>query len=333
MKKKASPFFLLLFFIYPCLHAAEYTQGRLKLVLHEETGGFSLYGKTGEGRYEALFTDQGPLTSFLTLLADGRFYRVGKAGGFRQRFVREPLAFVFETSSFSVSEVFSFTKIPGSETVSVLRITIKIENHSAARTKMGAYFFLDTSLGEKPGQPHFLIDSTSVAGETAVRGKDSGRWWISKNNKVSLMGSIDEGDNIIFANWKRLSDASWQGDYTQGRSFSIPPFSIDDSAVCYWFKPVPLSRGEARTYTILLAFKEESTNSNEDSGLAWKYRGFLKNGELMDFSGLSREEALLLTQEVLVKIDDHITAGTITEKEFSAMKRLIERLKARFGFL
>jgi len=53
----------------------EVSEGRLKLVLHQGMGRFSLYL---DGM--ALFVDQDPRTSGLSLLLDDRVYKLGDSG-------------------------------------------------------------------------------------------------------------------------------------------------------------------------------------------------------------------------------------------------------------
>ena len=57
-------------------------------------------------------------------------------------------------------------------------------------------------------------------------------------------------DKIVFANWKRLSDASWIYDASTSRNFSMLPYSVNDSAACEYFDPRPLPRGAESTITM-----------------------------------------------------------------------------------
>lgn len=79
MRSKRVIIFLLIQFVslFP-LVAAEYFDGSIRLVLNEKSGRFSLYS-TGEGGHEkpvALFSDEDPRTSFLSVLVNDRSFKL-----------------------------------------------------------------------------------------------------------------------------------------------------------------------------------------------------------------------------------------------------------------
>lgn len=59
-------------------------------------------------------------------------------------------------------------------------------------------------------------------------------------------------DKVIFANWKRLNDASWSYPTSTARNFNLLPYSVNDSAVSQYYEPRKLSRGSTMTVTICL---------------------------------------------------------------------------------
>ena len=59
-------------------------------------------------------------------------------------------------------------------------------------------------------------------------------------------------DRIVFANWKRLSDASWSYETSASRDFSLQPYSVNDSAVSQYYDPRLLAPGAQATVTIVL---------------------------------------------------------------------------------
>jgi hypothetical protein len=342
MKKSLGRYILLLLALMaaPLLEAAEYTRGRIKLVLHEDSGRFSLYGLSDRERYEPLFVDQDPRTSFLTLLVDERAYKMGDASSFRVR-IEEGApgpSLIFESSFLLVTQQFTFIKTPGAAENNGIKISIGIENRAAQQREIGARFVLDTSLGESLSGPHFVTDSRGIGAETLVDGKGPDRWWVSRNDRLSLMGNIrDEGpDSLLFANWKRISEVPWKMGYLAGRNFTLPPYSVNDSAVCYYFEPLPLARGETRLCSLMLALGDGGGFSSPGSGGESAFSRILDESaafaETEDPADMSREQALALLEELIEQIDSRIQSGVITDTEINVIELIIQRLKTRYGF-
>jgi hypothetical protein len=87
------------------------------------------------------------------------------------------------------------------------------------------------------------------------------RYWLSPSAdapaEVGLV-CITEGstvtppDKIVFANWKRLSDASWDYKTSSSRNFNLMPYSINDSAVCMYYDPVDIPASGSREIVLVL---------------------------------------------------------------------------------
>jgi hypothetical protein len=269
---------LLIFSAMNSLSASEITDGFVRLILHERTGRFSLYylADPEEARYEPLFNSRNPGASFLSVFVDGNAYRLGDSWSFRTRFEmrnRNP-AFVFESAFLTVSEVFSPVRSASSKFANGIMITITIENKSSRRLSVGMRFLLDTELGEGQGKVPFVTNSQSVSKETLIESSSGELYWLSGNENVSLMGSIINPLNydaitpnfVHIANWRRLNEVPWTLRYSEGRSFNFIPYSIGDSAVCYYYEPAPLESGNSFTYTIVLTTEDVAWyNSIPDS--------------------------------------------------------------------
>jgi hypothetical protein len=63
-------------------------------------------------------------------------------------------------------------------------------------------------------------------------------------------------DYIHMANWRRLHNAPWNLSYSGDRSFTMIPYSLNDSAVCYYYEPASLEGGESFTYSIFLTTED-----------------------------------------------------------------------------
>jgi hypothetical protein len=244
------------------LFGAEYEDGFIRLVLNPVLGRFSLYYLTEPERqkYEALFMDQDPRTSVLSLSYDNRIYRLGESEEFKVSeggSVDKP-TLIFESSSLTVTEEFSFISTGGSEAANGIKVNFIIENKGRRRVRAGLRLLLDTKLGESTATP-FRTSDRDIQEEMIFAAAGPDRYWISGAAEgPSLMGSISAvvdrvPDSVHIANWKRLNDVPWSLDLVQGRKFNNPPYSIRDSAVAYFYEPVQINREESVSFFLLLA--------------------------------------------------------------------------------
>ncbi|MCL2801009.1 MAG: hypothetical protein FWD28_04545 [Treponema sp.] len=264
MIRKAFIFSLLLIcFLLSVNHlsGSEITDGNIRLVLHERTGSFSLYHMSNNGtmRYEPLFNNRNPGASFTSISVDGNVFKLGDRQ-FRPRYERfngDP-SFVFEHLNIEVRQVFKPIKTPNSNIVNGIVITYTVKNNAERDYLTGLKILIDTELGEGRGRVPFITGSRIISDEFLTQGSSGERFWISRGQTVSLMGSIlnplDPNvklpDFIHFANWRRLNNSRWALRYSQGRSFN------NDSAVCYIYEPEKLESGKTLTYSIILSTED-----------------------------------------------------------------------------
>jgi hypothetical protein len=343
------PALLLLFMPGPAgPGAAEFTDGPVKLILHEDTGRFSLYhmnDMTTE-RFEPLFAAQDPRTSFVSVILNDKSYRLGESPAFRLRLEGEGPSLVFQSSFLRVREEFSFIKTAGSSLTNGIRITITLENTGPREVNLGLRFLLDTSLGEgKGGAPPFLTDLRPLEAETLISAGDEDGRWITRNSALSLMGSIGAGveqgpDLVHFANWKRLNEAPWKTGYSAGRNFNYLPYSIGDSAVCYYYEPRLLARGDTFARTILLAVEDPRGFTPHDADSAGGPP--LPPQETVPLPQADsapapapaddRDADIALLRDLISRVDRFVAGEiSITEEDLTVMEATITRLKARYG--
>jgi hypothetical protein len=223
---------------------------------------------------------------------------------------------------------------------------------------------LDTYLGEA-SDAHFIIPSQNIHSETLLNKDAFEAWWISRNDKVSLIGSMTvpaglevkagEGgasqaasrwgaDSIMFANWKRLHDVPWRITYQAERNFNFLPYSVKDSAVCYYFDSRPLGREETRIYTVFLAAGDERGFIPPFAGLSGELARIVSETVTVPEASATtvtvedsnannaREKDLAILRELIAKIDDYMASGAaITEEELAAIQLVINSIKARHG--
>ncbi|MFA6508728.1 MAG: hypothetical protein WCT14_21695, partial [Treponemataceae bacterium] len=218
--------YLILLALVPLVSfALEVREGRLKLIIQESSGRFSLYYLTDiqKDRYEPLFVDKDPRTSFVSLLIDDRSHRLGDSTSFRFKTERTEggARIVFESTTLVATQDFSFARLAGSTLADTLRIDFTLVNKSDRELNVGLRFVLDTNLAEKK-TAHFKTDKNEITSETLLNMKnETDAWWTTENDRVGLMGSINipghkAPDSIYFANWKRQNDAPWKAQSNPG---------------------------------------------------------------------------------------------------------------------
>jgi hypothetical protein len=232
--------------------ALEVSSGTLRLVLHQGISRFSLYA---EG--VPLFVDHDPRTSSLAIMVENKVYRLGDSSEFRESSEALPQGarFTWTSPRLTVTESFSLAAPPS------LLITVTATNTSERDLRFGLRLFLDTRLGEEP-YPHFQTDlQPEINGELTLLRPNLPRYWLSSSFRSKkpagllclLQGpEVTEPDRVVFANWKRMSEAYWSYETSPARSFSDLPYSINDSAVFQYYDPQILARGGSRTVNIVL---------------------------------------------------------------------------------
>lgn len=322
---------LIAFLLAPLrLFSEDYSDGKIRLSLNEDTGRFALYYMNAGEDYVPFFSDRDPRTSFLGLMINNRTYRMGDAASFRTRLAGSPLnpSLVFESPSIIVREDFSFISTAGSLTVNGVTITITVTNRGNKPVEAGIRYLIDTSLGEG-GDVHFLTDKRRISGETETVSEEN--FWISENGEFGIMGTASGpdasgpdtsgADAVHFANWKRLNEVSWKSGLFQGRNFNLLPYSIGDSAVCYYFEPAVLEAGRSRAVSFSLAVKDEMG-----------FAGTMTAGA--EETGSSRAamlEDITALREIAAAADKHMTDGTMDEEELAVLELELSRLKTKYG--
>jgi hypothetical protein len=338
------------------LFAAEYTDGRIRLVLHPQTGRFSLYYLVDPSRqnYEAMFMDQDPRTSVLTLNCNGKAYRLGESLEFKVREAGTPQApaLVFESSFAALTMEFNFITTGSSKTTNGVWISFLIENRSRRRIQAGLRLLLDTKLGESSVTP-FNTDIRSVEEEVILDASTQDRYWVSgPPGEFSLMGSISASvnripDRIHIANWKRLNDVPWTLEFVPGRKFNYPPYSIRDSAVAYYYEPVRIDQGGSNSFSLLLSswdaqdFKPLSSlrvSRNLPGQEAEGEGEFGTAGELENWEKVPGLNPAIIRSDynalvdIIDRVDGYLDSGVpISDDEITSIERDLGRIRSRYA--
>src|SRR5512145_2967271 len=101
----------LLLALAPGVGALELREGRIRLVLHEDLGKFSVYylSDVQSSSYVPLIVDADPRTSSTTLLVDNRVSRLGESADFQQsaRRTAEGAEFLWTSRVLQVQQSFT----------------------------------------------------------------------------------------------------------------------------------------------------------------------------------------------------------------------------------
>jgi hypothetical protein len=249
------------------LAAVEIDSGGVRLILHEGIGRFSLYTRAARapGEYIPLFVDQDPRTSGVSLVVNDKIYKLGDSSEFSEASEKTAGAgmgrFEWTSRTLTVAQEFTPVLAPASGQAQGVRMSIRISNRSRNRLSVGVRLCLDTYLGED-NLSHFRSDRhEEIRSELTVSGADMIRYWLSPSadspGSIGLIcmtsgSDITPPDKIVFANWKRLSDASWDYQTSSSRNFNLMPYSINDSAVCMYYEPVDLPALGSREIVLVL---------------------------------------------------------------------------------
>ena len=317
--------------------AAEYDEGAIRLVLHGNSGRFSLYSLRGRNNRkiaQPLFFSQDPRTSFLSVLVNERVFRVADNSAFRVHLneTGSNPSLVFESSFLLVTQEFTFVRSDDSAETNGVLVTVTLENRGDRQISAGGRFLLDTTLGDRRRNITFTTNRRTIDSEFFFQRNSGDRFWIDRNNTLSLTGSLFTGSDedpyaVHFANWKRLNEAPWSLPHEPGRNFNLLPFSVRDSAVAYYFESRPLNRGAKRSFSFyLLSNSETGTLFVESSP-----QDQIVNMPVQSGQNERREETLRMIRDIMSRLDTLIKSGTATEEEVAALESTLNDLRARYG--
>ena len=330
------------------LSALELKEGRVKLILHENSGRFTAYylEDVRKNKYSAFFLDQDPRTSVLSILVDNKVYRMGETSGFTETVQKtaDGARFVWESSFIRVTEDFAFVKSGASPLSDGIQITVTVKNISELALSIGIRYLFDTYLGERDNI-HFQTDSlSSVKNERAFTSTSMPDYIVSKSEKGDNPGfqimtsqtGITRIDKVVLGNWKRLNDNSWAYDVNTTRNFNLLPYSINDSAVALYYNAERVEKGSSRSSLILIgAYSQEGFsigNAVSDSEIAALFDQTVidQDGATSKDLNISVQTDLIAVRDLIQKINSKLESGEeISYAELTVMEHVITELKTR----
>jgi hypothetical protein len=356
-KKNSLLAVLLLFVALAPLCAVEIDSGKVRLILHEGIGRFSLYARRGavSTEYIPLFVDQDPRTSGISLVVNEKIYKLGESSAFAETVERSTGAVMghFQWASRTLEVVQEFTPVlsAASGNAEGVRLSIRISNRSRNQLSVGLRFCLDTYLGED-NLSHFSSDRhQEIRSELTVTGSDMIRYWQSRSGSspgeiglvcVTSGSDITPPDKIVFANWKRLSDASWDYQTSSNRNFNLMPYSINDSAVCMYYDPVDLPAQGSREIVLVLgnlpltdyagevqiAEPDVTTQQTEPTPEAYSFSSLQDLRDRLSPESVSSAQDLDELNSFIDLINERLASGEkISDEELRLMEEILSAIK------
>ena len=330
------------------LTALELKEGRMKLVLHENSGRISLFyqDKLVSNEYTSLLLKQDPRTSGIVLIVNNKTQRLGDTFEYEQTLSenRSGAEFNWLSKKLNITESFSFVTSPGNSISDGVKIDITIENISEETLSVGLKYLFDTWLGEdNRDKVHFYTsDNAEIKSETVLAGMLPDYWISSKgfNTDIGLLAMLDNSvvtqpDKVVFANWKRLDESGWTLNTKNDRNFNLLPYSINDSAVSHYYNPIRLPKGSKRIITLVLGNISKSgfsttRKTSDGSTLEDLYNRVSTDstGGNLESTENSIKNELTLTEDLITHIDRLIESNEpLSDNEIETLNIMIETLE------
>jgi hypothetical protein len=334
------------------LWSLDVSQGRMKVGLNEGTGRFTLSYMTDlkNAVYKPLLVSNDPRTSVVCIAIGNKVYRLGESIEFRTATERteKGARFVWTSSLLAVTEEFSFVTSQGSSVADGVRIDLKVKNVSEQDLNVGVRVIFDTYLGEA-SYVHFKTDKTAeIARELTITKAEKTGYWASP-----LVGDPDEfglicplnasdvtvPDRVVFANWKRLTDASWGYETVASRNFNLMPYSVNDSAVSHYYDARAVAKGsEWQISTILGKYASsgyavasgETVPESEIQDTLTTLKAALAQGAGIKDALISAKTDLSTIDRLIAYINRRLaSADAIRQDELLDLSQIITGLKDR----
>jgi hypothetical protein len=328
------------------LAALDVADGRIRLTLYEGMGRFSISCQTkgASGIFIPLLAAQDPRTTTLSIVVGNHVYRMGESSEFAESAekTQSGARFVWKTSFLQVTESFTFITSGTSSLTNGVRIDLGLKNLSEQEISVGVRYLFDTYMGES-SFIHFKTDTLSqLTHELTLTAADKTPYWVSPlagdsddfGFEVMAEGQgITTPDKIVFANWKRLSDASWSYDTSSVRNFSQLPYSVNDSAVSQYYDPRQVPRNGEATITLAMGLytKEGFTGASlTTQDFSTAVQQTLQEAKTATDLGTAARADLATVNRLIAKINAIISAGgTVSPDDLAVLESALKDLESR----
>jgi hypothetical protein len=319
------------------LPALEIQRGKLKLSVNEKNGRFVLYGSEDQVKpvWTPLFLADDPTTSKWKLQIADKVYVLGDDQGFATSVESTATgARITWTSKILVATLsLDFILSANSAVADGLKLDMTLVNVSSASVKAGIRWVLDTNLGEK--KEHFRLSSGDpVSNETKLEGSYPDFWDSPSavDDAFGLIVMLGKGSTppsrVIFANWKRLDESSWDSGFKQGREFNLLPYSFNDSAVAEYWDPQDIAPGLSREVVVAMGLQSGQSFADFRVASANPIDDLLKKNRNPALSAIDQDIASLntLAAQIDAKLAD---AANVSPEDLKLLQAVLDQIEAR----
>lgn len=236
---------LLTFFLcaYSRPRAVSLARDNIKVTVYPELCTFEIERKIpGTDKFVPVMSTIDPSTSTTTVRIGDKAYKVSDKKYFSSDLMGDEnqVVLTYYYPEVLVTQVFTLVKSKGAGEFDGVNVTWRVRNLVEARANVALRFIFDSNLGEGLGV-HFSTDGhPRISSETEISGDYLDSYVLTKGRDNSLgilfkVEGFEAPERIIFANWKRLNSAYWDFSTIPGRNFSYMPYSVNDSAVAFYW--------------------------------------------------------------------------------------------------
>lgn len=256
MKVKRTHLFLLICIFISlcdiCYSTIEIKNEFISLKVIAVDGGFVLATTGGDPKIKTddnknlMFERWGNVTSNTTIMIDDKEYVFGKEKGdtieLSHITEKNTVETEWKTANISVRQKLKFVSGKTTGNQDTVRIEYVIINKDNAPHKIGVRVLLDTLLGNNDGAPFSVPGYGEVSTDTAFEKDKMPEYWYAfdnlKNPTVRSQATLrlpnyPVPDRIIFSNYDRIFQASWNVYLKEGRKF-VNGINLDSAVAVYW---------------------------------------------------------------------------------------------------
>lgn len=241
--------------------AIEMVQGNLKVTLYPEINRFALYylADPARNKFVPMISNLDPRTTSMKLRISDKVIDLSDTGYFTSELTGSPneAKITYTSEEIIVVQKFSFVRSHKSQPADGVLIEWTVEYLGMSKVNAGLRFVLDTNMGEGLGI-HFSTDvHPRISSEIRLFEDYKDTYLISGDKDSALLVQFSgEGlirpESIVFANWKRLDNTIWDYTLMEGRNFNQLPYSVNDSAVAFYWPSKRLATNEKMYANIIL---------------------------------------------------------------------------------
>lgn len=324
-------------------HGQEVSRGKVRLTVDPQRGTVivSMTESLENPRWVPLTWARDPSTTFFSLRVNGQVLNLLPGNQFRLQVIEEPngLRLAYTGARIDVSVLYEFLTSRYSSIADGLRITLEVLNKDSRDVRVDVRYLIDTYLGEQG--THFFIDNVGYNREVRIIGRANTSWMSARNEvppQIGLMFWLGDGvttpTRTLFANWKRLRDSNWDIVFSEGREFSFPPYSFNDSAVAVFYEGMLLASGARQSVVMALANASArdliGARVGSESPLADNYEGTVvapsQTQDLLSLLRRDKEVVMDLLRKLNIKIN---RPDEVTREEILAMRAILQELEGR----